>query len=186
MVCLRSTLVLALCAISASAAPSVGQPEGQLLDKRQGTAALDTVTCGSNSYSRAKVEAATAEGCRLNAAGQTLGTNRYPHTFNNREKLVFSASGPFQEFPILSSGQNFTGRSPGPDRVVFNPNIGGKCTYVGSMTHTGASGNGFLLCTTKQSQAQTKSDKSAASSLGGTLGKGTAATVLSMLMHARL
>ncbi|EJT78122.1 guanyl-specific ribonuclease F1 [Gaeumannomyces tritici R3-111a-1] len=182
MVCLRSTLVLALCAISASAAPSAGQ----LLDKRQGTTALDTVTCGSNSYSRTQIEAATAEGCRLNAAGQTLGNNRYPHTFNNREKLVFAAGGPFQEFPILSNGQNFTGRSPGPDRVVFNPNIGGKCTYVGSMTHTGASGNGFLLCTTKQSRSQTQSDKSAASSLGGTLGKGTAATVLSMLINARL
>lgn len=78
------------------------------VEKRQGTTSLDTVTCGSNKYSQQQVDEAVGEGCRLIAANQQLGTNKYPHTFNNREGLVFATSGPYQEFPILRSG-NYTG-----------------------------------------------------------------------------
>lgn len=75
----------------------------------QGTANLTTVTCGRNVYSRKQVDEATAEGCRLYQTRQTLGSNNYPHRFNNREALIFATSGPYQEFPILTSG-NYTGR----------------------------------------------------------------------------
>jgi len=75
----------------------------------QGTASLNSITCGSTKYTRKQVDEATGEGCRLFAAGQQVGTNNYPHQFNNREALVFAASGPYQEFPIVSGG-NYTGR----------------------------------------------------------------------------
>ena len=35
---------------------------------------------------------------------------------------------------------------PGPDRVIFNPNLNGACVYVGAITHTGASRGGFVPC----------------------------------------
>lgn len=106
MVAFKSALVLALCAVFAVASP-VDVSE-QALDKRQGTADIATVTCGTNKYSRKQVAEAAAEGCRLYAANQQIGTSQYPHTFNNRENLVFTTSGPYQEFPILTSG-NYTG-----------------------------------------------------------------------------
>ena len=37
--------------------------------------------------------------------------------------------------------------NPGPDRVVFNPNLNGEgCAYVGAMTHRDAKGNSFVEC----------------------------------------
>ena len=74
----------------------------------QGTGKVDSVTCGNNRYTRTQLDQAAAEGCRLIAARQQLGTNNYPHAFNNREGLVFTTSGPYQEWPIISNG-NYTG-----------------------------------------------------------------------------
>jgi hypothetical protein len=65
----------------------------------------------------------------------------HSHQYNNYEGFNFPVSGPYQEFPIKSSGV-YTGGSPGPDRVVFNTN--GQ--YAGAITHTGASGNNFVGC----------------------------------------
>ncbi|CAI4220077.1 unnamed protein product [Parascedosporium putredinis] len=96
---------------------------------------------------RQELAASPRKGCSLNAAGQTLGSNAYPHTFNNREGLTFATAGPYQEFPILTSGV-YSGGSPGADRIVFRPNYNGQCVYVGSITHTGASGNNFVSCIT--------------------------------------
>ncbi len=62
-----------------------------------------SVVCGSTSYTVAQLEAATEEGCRLRAASQQLGTSKYPHRFNNREGLVLSPYGLYQEFPILTN-----------------------------------------------------------------------------------
>ncbi|KXX73227.1 Guanyl-specific ribonuclease F1 [Madurella mycetomatis] len=135
-----SLLTVALYAAAAAAAADLA------FDKRQGTTTLGNVTCGTQSYSAQQVNEATAEGCRLHAAGQQIGSSRYPHRFNNREGLVFATSGPYQEFPILESGV-YTGRAPGPDRIVFDPDHDGSCVYVGAMTHTGASSrNGFVSC----------------------------------------
>ncbi|KAL2268260.1 hypothetical protein VTJ83DRAFT_3106 [Remersonia thermophila] len=117
------------------------------LRPRQGTASLDQVTCGRNTYSRDDVDAAVAEGCRLHAAGRQVGRQNYPHAFRNFEGIQFAAAGPYQEFPILSSGALFAGNSPGPDRVVFNPKLNGECVYVGAITHTDApTNNGFVPC----------------------------------------
>ncbi|KAK1832036.1 Ribonuclease/ribotoxin [Podospora conica] len=111
-----------------------------------GTSSLTSVTCGSTRYTAQQILDATTEGCRLHAAGQQLGNNNYPHQFNNREALVFAASGPYQEFPVIAGGAVYAGRSPGADRIVFKPGSS-RCEYVGSMTHTGApTNNGFVLC----------------------------------------
>lgn len=66
----------------------------------------------------------------------------YPHQYNDYEGFTFPVDGPYQEFPILSSGSEYQGGSPGPDRVIFNTN--GE--YAGAITHTGASGNNFVGC----------------------------------------
>lgn len=63
------------------------------------------VTCGNTEYSSKQVQEALSEGCRLYEADETVGSNRYPHTFNNREDLSFSVDGPYQEFPIIKSGK---------------------------------------------------------------------------------
>ncbi|KAK3897487.1 Ribonuclease/ribotoxin [Staphylotrichum tortipilum] len=147
---LLSTLVLALSyAITATAdnAPAALEP-------RQGTASLSRLTCGSTSHTKQQVDAAVAEACRLHAAGQQLGDRKYPHQFKNFEGLLFAVSGPYQEFPILSSGVVYSGKGPGPDRVVINPNYQGACVYVGGMTHTNAqSTNGFVSCVEASSAA---------------------------------
>ncbi|KAL2186133.1 Ribonuclease/ribotoxin [Thermothelomyces heterothallicus CBS 203.75] len=133
------TLTLALYAVATAATGS--------LEPRQGTDSLSSVTCGSTSYTKQEIDDAVAEGCRLYAAGEQLGTSNYPHRFNNREGLTFSISGPFQEFPLLASGAVYSGGAPGPDRVVINPNYRGSCVYAGAMTHTGApTRNGFVKC----------------------------------------
>ncbi|OQO09762.1 Guanyl-specific ribonuclease F1 [Cryoendolithus antarcticus] len=99
------------------------------------------VTCGSTYYSATKVAAAVNQGCNYYTSGQQVGSGGYPHTYNNYEGFDFDVAGPYQEFPIKTSG-TFTGGSPGADRVVFNRN----CQYGGSITHTGASGNAFVGC----------------------------------------
>ncbi|RMJ06677.1 Guanyl-specific ribonuclease F1 [Fusarium euwallaceae] len=98
-------------------------------------------TCGSTAYSAAQVRAAANAACNYYRAGDTAGSSTYPHTFNNREGFDFLVSGPYQEFPIKSSGV-YTGGSPGADRVVINT----SCQYAGAITHTGASGNNFVGC----------------------------------------
>ena len=65
---------------------------------------ISEVTCGQTTYPAEQVELAWAEGCRLYEAGRTVGSNHYPHRFNNRESLSFSAEGPYQEFPLIKGG----------------------------------------------------------------------------------
>ncbi|KAK4142928.1 Ribonuclease/ribotoxin [Dichotomopilus funicola] len=118
-----------------------------VLERRQGTTGLGHVTCGTTTYNKAAIDAAVAEGCQLYADRETLGSSKYPHRFNNREGLQFAVAGPYQEFPILSNGKVYSGRAPGADRIVFNPNYQGECVYVGAMTHTNApTRNGFVEC----------------------------------------
>jgi len=83
-----------------------------------------------------------SEGFELFQAGETEGSGKYPHTFRNDEDFEFDVPGPYQEFPILDDFQEYDGGSPGPDRVVFNEDG----TLAGVITHTGASGNGFVEC----------------------------------------
>lgn len=61
-------------------------------------------TCGRTAYSAAQVRAAANAACTFYQAGDTAGSSTYPHTFNNREGFDFLVNGPYQEFPIKSSG----------------------------------------------------------------------------------
>ncbi|KAF1846989.1 ribonuclease-domain-containing protein [Cucurbitaria berberidis CBS 394.84] len=99
------------------------------------------VRCGSTCYTSAQLSAARAAGFNHYKQGTTAGSSTYPHKYNNREGFAFIASGPWQEFPVKTSGV-YTGGSPGADRVIFNTN-GAR---AGEITHTGASGNNFVKC----------------------------------------
>ncbi|CAK1365038.1 uncharacterized protein RHO25_009900 [Cercospora beticola] len=123
-----------LFAVSTVSAPTAAPAE--LIERQSAT------RCGSFSYSSGAVSAALNQGYRYYQNGQQVGSNDYPHQYNNREGFNFAVSGPYQEFPILQSGNVYTGGSPGPDRVVFN--TAGR--YAGAITHTGASGNNFVGC----------------------------------------
>ncbi|KAF8920666.1 Ribonuclease/ribotoxin [Mucidula mucida] len=100
-----------------------------------------SVTCGSNVYSLAQVKSATTAGYAQ--IDSPIGSNSYPHTFNNYEGLSMWCSGEsdYNEWPILTSG-TYSGDSPGADRVVFSDNG----IYCAVITHTGASGNNFVSC----------------------------------------
>ncbi|TVY62283.1 Guanyl-specific ribonuclease T1 [Lachnellula suecica] len=99
-------------------------------------------TCGKVCYYQSDVDAAVKQGYMYYSEGEQVGSNDYPHTENNYEGIDFYVSGPYEEFPILSSYKVYTGGSPGADRVVFN--TGGK--LAGVVTHTGASGDDFVTC----------------------------------------
>lgn len=79
--------------------PSSGLP----VEKRAGQ------TCGSVVYTAAQVNAASSKAYSLYKAGTTLGSNSYPHKFNNNEGFTFAVSGPYQEFPIMASGAVYSG-----------------------------------------------------------------------------
>ncbi|KAM3416180.1 hypothetical protein BST61_g7788 [Cercospora zeina] len=127
---LTTALLFAATAISA---PVV---DPQLLPRQSAT------NCGGVSYSAGAVRAALNQGYNYYRNGEQVGSNDYPHTYNNREGFSFRVSGPYQEFPLLANGNVYTGGSPGADRVIFN--TGGA--YAGAITHTGASGNNFVGC----------------------------------------
>lgn len=98
--------------------------------------------CGNTCYYQSDINAAVQQGCGYYSQDETVGSGKYPHAYNDYEGINFPSSGPYYEFPILSSYKVYTGGSPGPDRVIFT----GDCTYEGVITHTGASGNDFLQC----------------------------------------
>ncbi|KAB8237096.1 Ribonuclease/ribotoxin [Aspergillus alliaceus] len=100
-------------------------------------------TCGSNTYASSDVTAAQEAGYKLHQSGETVGKNKYPHKYNNYEGFDFPVDPTYYEWPILSSGNVYSGGSPGADRVVFNE----KDELAGLITHSGASGNNFVACT---------------------------------------
>ncbi|KAJ4362395.1 hypothetical protein N0V83_010488 [Neocucurbitaria cava] len=96
-------------------------------------------TCGSTCYTANQVTTARNAGYSYYQKGTATGG--YPHTYNNYEGFTFLVAGPYQEFPLKTSG-TFTGSTPGADRVIFNT----KGQRAGEITHTGASGNNFVAC----------------------------------------
>lgn len=60
------------------------------------------------------------QGHSLLQSGET--DSDYPHQYNDYEGFDFPVSGPWYEYPILSSFQVYTGGSPGADRIIFNDN----------------------------------------------------------------
>ncbi|KAF3483983.1 guanyl-specific ribonuclease F1 [Arthroderma uncinatum] len=104
--------------------------------------ARGATTCGSTYYSSSQVTAASNAACGYVQNGGTAGGSTYPHVYHNYEGFYFQGlSGPFYEFPLRTSGV-YTGGSPGADRVI----ITGSCQQAGQITHTGASGSGFVAC----------------------------------------
>ncbi|KAF1921311.1 Ribonuclease/ribotoxin [Ampelomyces quisqualis] len=99
------------------------------------------VQCGSTCYTSSQVSAARSAGYNYYRQGNQAGSSNYPHTYNNYEGFDFLVNGPYQEFPLRTSG-TFTAGSPGADRVIFN--TAGQ--RAGEITHTGASGNNFVAC----------------------------------------
>ncbi|KKY28545.1 putative extracellular guanyl-specific ribonuclease [Phaeomoniella chlamydospora] len=98
-------------------------------------------TCGSTCYWESDISAAVDKGYSLYQSGDTI--NDYPHEYHNYEGFSFPVSGPWYEYPILSSYEVYTGGSPGADRVIFN----GDGETAGVITHTGASDDDFVECT---------------------------------------
>jgi hypothetical protein len=100
-------------------------------------------TCGSTCYWQSDIDAAVDKGYSLYQSGQILGSDKYPHQYEDYEGFSFPVSAPYYEFPILSDYEVYSGGSPGADRVVFNSDG----DLAGLITHTGASGDDFLECT---------------------------------------
>lgn len=95
-----SVVLVSLLAAVAQAAPSV-------IEKR-------STTCGGNSYSTAQVNAAANAACNHVRAGSQAGSSTYPHRYNNYEGFNFDVSGPYNTFPMLTSGVYTGGElSPG-------------------------------------------------------------------------
>jgi hypothetical protein len=44
------------------------------------------------------------QACKYYKASTQVGSNKYPHKYNNYEGFSFKVSGPYQEFPILNGG----------------------------------------------------------------------------------
>ncbi|KAI0200709.1 guanine specific ribonuclease N1 [Astrocystis sublimbata] len=126
-------LPLVLAAISAVTV------SGAAIEKKQSCAK----TCGDVCYSQSDLDAAVSQGYGYQEDGEQVGSNDYPHQYNNYEGFNFPDPGPWYEFPILSSGAAYTGGSPGADRVVFNADG----LFQDAITHEGASGNNFVGCT---------------------------------------
>ncbi|RPD58890.1 Ribonuclease/ribotoxin [Lentinus tigrinus ALCF2SS1-7] len=94
----------------------------------------------ARTYSRAQIGAAVTAGAQ--APPRTIGN--YPHTFGNFERILFATctGQTLNEFPILTTGP-FTGRGPGPDRVIYTS----SGQFCGCITHTGApTAGGFVPC----------------------------------------
>ncbi|KAI1383026.1 Ribonuclease/ribotoxin [Hypoxylon trugodes] len=118
-----------------------------------------SAVCAGVTYSATDIQQAASKAGQLSNAGQTVGTNKYPHQFFNRNNEIpnFEAqcTTTFLEFPILASKAVYTGGSPLTDRVVVNVAAGSTAgnvviTFCGVMTHTGAAKkNGFVSCTWK-------------------------------------
>ncbi|EHK47104.1 hypothetical protein TRIATDRAFT_81505 [Trichoderma atroviride IMI 206040] len=129
--------LLALVAF-ASAAPA-SEPANDLVERFSGGCGVKQASF----YGDAQVAAAAQKACTLFKAKQTVGSNKYPHTFKNGEKFKFNGvKGPYQEFPIINTGALYSGGAPGADRVV----ITSSCQVAGLITHNGAKGNKFVPC----------------------------------------
>ncbi|ROT41405.1 Ribonuclease/ribotoxin [Sodiomyces alkalinus F11] len=76
------------------------------------------VVCGRNEYSREEIQAAADAACEHFESGTTAGRSTYPHAYRNFEGFEFDGiDGPYQGFPLLSSGRVYTGGELHPGRI---------------------------------------------------------------------
>ncbi|KAG8751499.1 hypothetical protein FRC11_009317 [Ceratobasidium sp. 423] len=163
---LQTVVVVALSGLAlAIPAPTKTTP----LDKRTITG-VTAADCDGFTFTSAQVAAAASAAASHVAAGTTVGSNSYPHVFNNREgkrnlhkfqarfdhsqKLKFYLTGftfqsgcrsPYYEFPLFRSSV-YTGGDPSYNRVVIGSVSGSNAAFCDVITHYGASGNNFLQC----------------------------------------
>jgi hypothetical protein len=62
------------------------------------------VRCGSVCYTSAQLTSARNAGYNYYNTGGQAGSSNYPHTYNNYEGFDFLVTGPYQEFPVRTSG----------------------------------------------------------------------------------
>lgn len=101
-----TTLLLTLASTLALALPTTVEDATALaaVEARQSC----YVKCGSTCYTSAQVSAARSAGYSYYSSGDTAGSSTYPHQYNNYEGFDFLVSGPYQEFPLRTSG-TYTG-----------------------------------------------------------------------------
>ncbi|KAG8705560.1 hypothetical protein FRC08_001610 [Ceratobasidium sp. 394] len=103
--------------------------------------------CGGFTFTADQVAAAASAAASHIASDSVVGSNKYPHVFNNRFTFDDGCNPPFFEFPVFPS-KVYTGGSPGADRVIVGSVSGSDAAFcaVDVITHRGATGNGFLQC----------------------------------------
>ncbi|KAL9089463.1 MAG: hypothetical protein Q9165_005784 [Trypethelium subeluteriae] len=105
--------------------------------------------CGGKSqYSKADINNAATKALELASQSQTLGKDKYPHTYNDYEHFDFhQAQKPYLEFPILS-GETYDGGQPGADRVVIGSIAQDykSAVYCATITHDGQKNDDFTEC----------------------------------------
>ncbi|KAH0610439.1 uncharacterized protein H6S33_011966 [Morchella sextelata] len=91
-------------------------------------------SCSGTSFTVSKIDAAGELALDHLNAGTQVGSNNYPHQFNNREGFKFNAgcNAPFYEFPVLKNGL-YSGGSPGADRVVIGSWDGTNAVFCGEL-----------------------------------------------------
>jgi hypothetical protein len=78
------------------------------------------------------VQAAANEALDHVVAGTTVGSNDYPHQYNNYEGFTFNSgcTPPYYEFPLFKSSV-YTGGDPGADRVIIGAVSGSSGKFCG-------------------------------------------------------
>ena len=66
------------------------------------------ITCGNTYYTAASLDDAVQAGCNYLQSGRTIGSDKYPHVYNDYEGFSFDIEGPFYEFPV-EKGYAYTG-----------------------------------------------------------------------------
>lgn len=99
-----STLLLSLLPALTLALPTTDSVESSdvlaAVESRQSC----YVKCGSTCYTSAQVTTARNAGYNYYQNNDQAGSSNYPHTYNNYEGFSFLVSGPYQEFPLRTSG----------------------------------------------------------------------------------
>lgn len=108
--------------------------------------ATHSCVCGTKSFTNADIVGTVNKGYTTNP-NPTTSSGAYPHGFHNSPEnfsFPWCSGGNYVEFPLKTLPAYTPGNAPGADRVIYQ--TGSAKTFCGCITHTGASGNGFVLC----------------------------------------
>ncbi|KAF8470782.1 guanyl-specific ribonuclease Pb1 [Kalaharituber pfeilii] len=113
----------------------------------QTVSGVTAAQCNGYYISASAIQAAANTALAHLNAGTDVGSNNYPHRYNNYEGFAFNSgcNAPYYEFPVFRN-YIYTGGDPGLDRVVVGSWDGTNARYCDAITHSGASGNSFRLC----------------------------------------